>query len=63
MNNKYTSAFPQEFEGGDNKGLLKREYFAGLAMQALLSRHSDSEYVAMRAVHIADALLEALDED
>jgi hypothetical protein len=44
-----------------------REYFAGLAMQALLSRHAEPgftrEGAATEAVLQADALLEALEAD
>jgi uncharacterized membrane protein YfcA len=41
----------------------KREYFAGLALQALISRSSASaEYASRQAVKYADALILALNE-
>ena len=40
MENKDKAAFPL----GDRKGLTKREYFAGLAMQGLLA-NNDGFYV------------------
>jgi hypothetical protein len=47
-------------------GLTKREYFAGLAMQGLLSHHgkfgSLHEVYTKYAVIYADALLEELDK-
>jgi hypothetical protein len=47
----------------DGMGLTKREHFAGLAMQGLLSGHSnlgDSE-CATNAIDYADALLKGLE--
>lgn len=60
----------------DYKGLTKREYFAGLAMQGLLSQHTElaanggstehfvgmQEDIAKEAVHLADALLLELEK-
>lgn len=47
-------------------GLTKREYFAGLALQALLSsphlETDDFEIVSTDAVNYADALLKELDK-
>jgi hypothetical protein len=47
-------------------GLTKREYFAGLAMQAIASSPEvsacDGVYVATRAVEWADSLLAELEE-
>lgn len=48
-------------------GLTKREYFAGLAMNALLSNPSqidttDFEWVAEHAIGYADELLKKLEE-
>tara|TARA_R110000824_G_scaffold130852_1_gene292770 strand:+ start:3525 stop:3755 length:231 start_codon:yes stop_codon:yes gene_type:complete len=44
-------------------GLTKREYFAGLAMQALTPYQDLSiDEVALRAVEQADALLKKLEE-
>lgn len=46
-----------------NLGLKKREYFAGLAMQALIDKsYRVPGEVAGRAVMYADALLEELKE-
>lgn len=47
--------------------MTKREYFAGLAMRALLStptisREESIEWVAIFAVKYADTLIKALDE-
>ena len=46
-------------------GLTKREHFAGLAMQGLLStaKSTPSNKYATEAVNMADALLEALEKD
>jgi hypothetical protein len=45
-------------------GLTKREYFASLAMQGLLSGkiQTDSVFVADYAVEFADALIKSLNE-
>lgn len=43
-------------------GLSKREYFAGLAMQGILSRVHNSTQVANFAVKCADKLLEELEK-
>jgi len=67
-------AMPQEWEaygeGMGQTGLTKREYFAGLAMQGLLSAIGSTKFeyeyefqhenLAMDAVASADALLEEL---
>lgn len=48
----------------NNQGLTKKEHYAGLAMQALVSNHSLSnsdEYLAKRAVSIANELLKQLE--
>jgi len=57
---------------GDHYGLTKREHFAGLAMQAMLSSKfvlefnddnaSHDNYLCLRAVRYADALLEELEK-
>jgi len=46
-------------------GLTKREHFAGLAMQGLLStvKCNPTNKYAIEAVNMADALLEALEKD
>jgi hypothetical protein len=44
-------------------GLAKREYFAAMAMQGILSQHdSRPSYAATLAVAYADALIEALNK-
>ena len=49
-------------------GLTKREYFAGLAMQALITNrdieddYADYDEVAMEAVEYADALIMHLND-
>ena len=49
-----------------SEGLTKREYFAGLAMQGLLTSDTDCDFsecaVARMSVSQADALLKALEE-
>ena len=71
-NNGNYPAMPQECgslrRGHGATGLTKREYFAGLAMQGLLSAIGSTEFeyefqhenLAMDAVASADALLEEL---
>ena len=59
MENGKQPILDNQFE--DNKGLTKREYFAGLAMQGLVDRHINYEVVAEYAVEYADALLKELD--
>ena len=46
----------------DNKGLTKREYFAGLAMQGLVDDYINYAIIAEYAVKFADALLKELDK-
>lgn len=54
--------------GYSSKGLTKREHFAGLAMQGILSGGLqnvwglDAEDVAVKAVSLADALLKELEK-
>lgn len=66
MKNSNKVAFPVSVdvameEGDVARGLTKREYFAGLAMQGLVSAwSSEKNECAKRAVEIADALLSAL---
>ena len=65
--NQDKSAFPSDetdFEGREY-GLTKREYFAAMAMQALVSNHSINTShctLAREAVSAADALLEELEK-
>lgn len=66
------AAFPIPHEHGynskDSLGLTKREYFAGLAMQAYLSRADlepniiGAEYGANLSVKSADELIKALNK-
>ena len=46
------------------KGLTKREYFAAMALQGLLATNSTTttEYYAIDAVRVADALIEELNK-
>jgi hypothetical protein len=49
----------------DNKGLTKREYFAGLALQGLLAGNRDSfshTFIEL-SIGYADALLEGLSQE
>lgn len=75
MKNGYHSTFPsvQTHENKYNNGLTKREYFAGLAMQGLLSSNSPSFWgnangrnvvseIAKEALAHADELLKQLEE-
>lgn len=59
---------PTYFKDGeiDGCGLTKREYFAGLAMQAIISKiHNQAtfERVANDAIEYADELLKALENE
>lgn len=76
INNGDNPAFPMSEEETDRisegvyifSGLTKREYFAGLAMQGMLSDISrtggwDYDDFAKDSVEAADALLAALDKD
>jgi hypothetical protein len=56
--------FPQE-HGFEDRGLLSREYFASLAMQAFISvaKEGDSpEMIAKASVVLADALIAELNK-
>lgn len=57
-------AFPASDEviRGGTFGLTKREYLAGLALQGLLSDHDSGVNLDIKAVKIADDLLEALEK-
>ena len=44
------------------KGLTKREYFAALAMQGIITKGYTNGYIAKEAVEIADALIEELNK-
>lgn len=64
MENGKQPILDNQFE--DNKGLTKREYFAGLAMQGMLSDPNASNFkppfIAELAVDFSDALLKELDK-
>jgi hypothetical protein len=58
MKNGEQPILDNQFE--DNKGLTKREYFAGLAMQGMAMSDLKFEDMAHDAVKMADALLAEL---
>lgn len=62
MENGKQPVLGNQFE--DNKGLTKREYFAGLAMQGMLGDPNSSnfkpKFIAGLAVDFSDALLAEL---
>lgn len=60
MENGKQPILDNQFE--DNKGLTKREYFAGLAMQGMASSDLTYEDIAHDAVKMADAILKELDK-
>jgi len=69
MENGEKCAFGFEGKTSLREGLTKREYFAGLAMQGVLSHNSkysptpnQAADIATYAVQIADALLEELNK-
>jgi hypothetical protein len=47
------------------EGLTKREYFAGLAMQGILSKGSeyDNEWICVRSLKLADELIKQLGDE
>ena len=74
MKNGEQPAFPKEVPDGDRlqNGLTKREYFAAMAMQGLLSggdgeyqkttNTREPKYIALLAVDYADELLKQLEQ-
>lgn len=62
---KNKPAFPWKARDGCNQGMTLREYYAGLAMQGLMSPN-DSFYtpegMAEYAIAAADALIEVLEK-
>lgn len=44
-------------------GLTKREYFASIALQALLLKTTDEKEATYKSVQIADELISALNKD
>ena len=65
MENGKQMAFPTQVVNGElHTGLTKREYFAAIAMQGLISKQGEqnnAEIRARMAVIHADELLKALD--
>lgn len=56
---------PIEYNGNYlSNGLTKREYFAAMALQGILANNSTTttEYYAIDAVRIADALIDELNK-
>lgn len=73
MNNAEQPAFPDPLRGGEPSivnqnpdkeplGLTKREYFAGLALQGIITNGSRYNDFAKTAVELADKLLAELDK-
>jgi len=65
MKNGNQAAFATGTDNWNQIGLSKREYFAGIAMGAILSGESrliSNEPVTERAVKYADALLKQLEQ-
>jgi hypothetical protein len=67
MENGKQGAFPKRADGAPQTGLTKREYFAGLAMQAIASKENyDIDYdfirTARKSIKLADTLLKELDK-
>lgn len=74
MNNSNKTAFPVEYTEYEHglpvkkvtEGLTKLEYFAGLAMQGMLSNipsDTNREYISLRAVLFAEALIKQLEKE
>ncbi|MCT7968967.1 hypothetical protein NG799_21890 [Laspinema sp. D1] len=65
---KEESAFPCYYDGPFQVGMTKREYFAGLAMQALITAHGSpsrqhdiyADEITIAATAYADELLKKL---
>ncbi len=69
MENEERGAFAKYGDGVHQKGLTKREYFAGLAMQSLISKTGLSggtkqyDIMVRHATYCADALLKELNDE
>lgn len=65
MKNGKEGAFACASDYGYQQGLTKREYFAAMAMQAMITREYPSsdfyQETALQCVHIADEMLKALE--
>lgn len=66
MTKPYHCAYPADYRTHTDGGLTKREYFASLAMQALLSDSQLNGYTPQQyaegAVEYADALIKELNK-
>lgn len=72
MNNSEQPAFPKAHQNQDGSiqydvfnGLTKREYFAAMALQGILTRDNSlfPDYSVAYAVQLADGLLKALENE
>ena len=66
MENASSTAFPIVTMTEVSFGLTKKEYFAGLAMQALVTGKNDlmdADIIAEKAVRMANELLKKLEND
>ena len=63
--NTTSYGYASQYSTYERRGLTKREYFAAIAMQGILSSkiQTDSVFVANYAVEYADALIEALNKN
>ena len=57
LTKKMTSEYRNSYSTDHTGGLTKREYFAGLAMQASINSTNSIEFIAERSVKLADQLL------
>lgn len=63
MENREKTAFPSDKHTYTDGGLTKREYFAGLAMQALITNVNLSlDAVAKLSIEMSDKILAELDK-
>ena len=64
MSNKKTNGSDRAYQNTENNsdGLTKRELFAAMAMQGMLSFSVYEEYLNELAVYCADELIEELNE-
>jgi hypothetical protein len=60
------AVFSTETDTWNQEGLTKREYFAAIAMQGILSNQGmidTEEWICRNSVRMADALITALNEN
>jgi len=66
MTYKNDTVYPVTLDVHKEEGITKREYFAAMAMQGLISARAydlcDIEYTAIDAVNMADALIKELNK-